>query len=131
MLREKRSAFRKRAQEKFEAELNEYMKKMQSHNKGGTVPLPNRVNPSSFDWLVMYQMLAKPFSKIPSLVQDEPHKENAHGGAVTRQAVTKAVKLAASYVVGPDFKRWLRTPLRGGRPPHTKGDTAHATNSQL
>jgi len=66
---------------------------------------PCRFQLDYFAWLVRFQVRKLPYQKASTLAEGK-----------SRFATVKGVKAAAKYLIGPDFKRWLRQVRRGPSP---------------
>lgn len=105
-LQETRAAAKKRILAQFTQALDQQLDQAEKLQRLFGVPVaPAKISTDHFDWLVLYQVCQQPFGQI------------AKGDPTNRdpQAVTDGVKDAAKRVIGPGWKRWLRSP-KPGRP---------------
>jgi hypothetical protein len=104
VLRETEPDFRARATREFEEALGQYMRRRFADAEArGKCPMPSKVKPEHFDWLVKFQVLRESHSRIVSLSGRQ------------RSAVSDGIRRAALLVAGKPCDYWLMPPLPAGR----------------
>jgi hypothetical protein len=111
VLRETEQDFRARVTREFEEAREQHIRQQTAAAEAlGNCPMPSKVKPEHFDWLVKFQVLRQSQSKI---------KEKT---GVERSAVSDGIRRAALLVAGDPCDYWLMPPLPAGRKRRTDWD---------
>jgi hypothetical protein len=103
LLGETEGAFRTRAGERFQRELDRYVAGCREAMADWPAQNPS-LPPGYFDALALYQVRGLSISRIADELD------------FNRRTISDGVRQAAAEVVGENCDRWLRPPGRGGRP---------------